>query len=178
MVKLRSVILFSILLCASFILADCAAGNSGGLSLAKAPSATLLPSDTPFPTALPTDTPSPTVTPTQIPSNTPTATQTPTPTSIVDFSKLKIINIGFLDNWQSLITFRFPDTVKGQYFLIVQDNKQYKCTLQPKYPKNLYCFGPLTAIADNVDIALYLYDSSTPVYQSTVFVPYPTWALP
>ena len=175
MVKHRYLILLSILLFASIILASCSAG---GVSVAKAPSATPLPSDTAFPTPLPTDTPSPTATPTEIPSSTPTLTMTPTPTSIVDFTKLKIINVGFLPNWQGLITFRFPDAVKGQYFLIVQDNKQYKCTLQPKYPSNLYCFGPLAAIADNVDIALYLNDSSTPVYQSTVFVPFPTWAVP
>ena len=173
MVKHRYLILLSFLVPATIFLAAC---SSGRLPQTKAPSATPLPTDTPFPTPLPTTTPSPSVTPTEIPTNTPTLTLTPTP--IEDFSKLKIINVGFLENWQGLITFRFPDVVKGQYFLIVQDNKQYKCTLQPKYPKNLYCFGPLTAVADNVDIALYLSDSSTPVYQSTVFVPYPTWALP
>jgi hypothetical protein len=175
MVKHRYLILLSILVSASIILAACSAG---GLPLAKASSATPLPTDTAFPTPLPTDTPSPSATPTEIPTDTPTPTMTPISTSIVDFSKLKIINVGFLENWQGLITFKFPDAVKGQYFLVVQDNKQYKCTLQPKYPNNLYCFGPLAAIADNVDIALYLNDSSTPVYQSTVFVPYPTWAIP
>lgn len=175
MVKPRYLILLSILLSASVLMAAC---STGGSPLANAPSATPQSTDTAFPSPVPSDTPAPSATPTEIPTNTPTTTMTPTPTSIVDFSKLKIINVGFLQNWQGLITFKFPDAVKGQYFLIVQDNKQYKCTLQPKYPNNLYCFGPLTAIADNVDVALYLNDSSTPVYQSTVFVPFPTWALP
>jgi hypothetical protein len=175
MLKHRFLILLSVLLCASILLAACA---SGGISLAKASSETPLPTDTTLPTPLPTNTPAPTATSTAIPSSTPTLTLTPTPTSIVDFTKLKVINVGFLENWQGLITFRFPGAVVGQYFLVVQDNKQYKCTLVPKYPDNLYCFGPLAAIADNVDISLYLDDSSTPVYQSTVFVPFPAWAVP
>ncbi|MDR3574191.1 MAG: hypothetical protein P4L50_10030 [Anaerolineaceae bacterium] len=178
MLKHRNIILLSVLLCASIILTACSGSSTGGNPQAQAPTTVPLITDTTLPTQVPTDTPAPTATSTEVPSSTPTATITPTPTSIVDFSKLKIINIGFLQNWQGLITFKFPDAVKGEYFLVVQDNKQYKCTLQPKYPNNLYCFGPLAAIADNVDIALYLNDSSTPVYQSTVFVPYPTWALP
>jgi hypothetical protein len=175
MVKHRYLILLSILVSASILLAAC---STGGLPLTKASSATPVPSDTPFPTPLPTETLTPTATETAVPSDTPTLTITPSPTLIDDISKMKIINVGFLQNWQGLITFKFPNAVKGQYFLIVQDNKQYKCTLQSNYPNNLYCYGPLAAIADNVDIALYLNNSSTPVYQSTVFVPFPTWAVP
>ena len=152
-------------------------------AFAPAPTPTLPPTATvekivDSPTPAPTDTPYVTDTPTPTETAVPTATIAPSSTPVMDFSKVKIINLGFLPNWRCLFTLELPKPVEGQYYLMVQTNKQYKCEVIAKFPNRLYCTGPLAVIDDYVDVSLFMVGASEPVLYAKPFIPYPPWAVP
>jgi hypothetical protein len=152
-------------------------------AFAPAPTPTVPPTPTSVkvfatPTPAATDTPFVTETPTPTETPVPTATIMPSATPVMDFSKVKIINLGFLSNWRCLITLEMPKPVQGEYYLMVQTNKQYKCEVIAKFPNRLYCTGPLAVIDDYVDVSLFMVGNNAPVFYAKPFIPYPTWAVP
>ncbi len=132
------------------------------------------------PTMRPTNTvvpiqPIPTSTPTIIPSLTqtltPTLTLTSTPAPLMDFSQAKVINIGLLPQWKCLITLQLPDEVKGQYFALVNRNKEYDCEVLKTANNRLYCIGPLAGVDKFVNFKLYQKDLDYPVFEADLRMP-------
>lgn len=132
------------------------------------------PTLSPIPTRIPRS-PTSTVTltpiPTQTQTNTPSQTNTPTPSPMMDFSKSRIINIGILSDWRCLVTFQFPEEVQGEYFAVIDKNKQYTCEILLIYPNRLYCTGPLAALDDDVDFQLFQQGLDYPVFKAILRMP-------
>ncbi|MCE1252144.1 MAG: hypothetical protein LWX83_01205 [Anaerolineae bacterium] len=136
---------------------------------------------TPTPSPMPpTDTPTPAPTKTPIPTNTPTPTITPSPTITLtptanagaDFSKAKVILHGKVEgNWYYFITLELPEEPKGEFYALVNQNKEYTCTVSTKLPKRITCSGPMAAFDDDFDFDLYLKDYPTALYHTSIYIP-------
>lgn len=125
----------------------------------KKPTRTPLPSLTPFPSPSPSPSPSPTI------------TASPYPTPQINFENVKFYTAGFLTDWRFFIALQAPEAFQGDYFMRVQNNKQYTCSVINDYPNRLYCSGPLPVVDDWVNFSLYSSPSEQVLYQGRVYVP-------
>ena len=132
----------------------------------------IIPTDEPV-TRTPFHTPTPIPTRTFTPTFTATAANTPTatPYANLDYSQLEISFGGFLSHWRYFVVFQFPDAVEGNYYAIVDRNKDYKCEVLPDYPDRLYCIGPLVIVYNWAEIDLYAEGIQEPIYSGEFFVP-------
>jgi hypothetical protein len=133
------------------------------------PSPTVKPSPRPTRTLEPTLTPFPSITPTPTITATPTTTFTPTP--LINFSQAKFFTAGFLPGWQFFIAIKLPEPVKGEYYAMIDESKEYKCTVISNYPDRLYCTGPLGAQNDYIDYVIIEKSTKNEVYRGRLFVP-------
>lgn len=154
------------MLCMVILLSACAAAAPEPTATAPVPpTATLKPSETKVPTATATETP--------IPSATPTITPTPTATFQADFSKAKLYTAGPLANFRFLIAVQLEDTVEGEYYALVDKNKEYTCEILAAYPKRLYCTGRQAAAEDYVTFQIFETATDRPVFAGEVWCDLP-----
>jgi hypothetical protein len=134
------------------------------------PTLTLTPQPTrtrPQPTTTLTFTPTVMATP----SASPTATPTITPAPLMDFTQARIVAAGILSGWRCLITIQFLQSVQGEYSAVVDENKDYTCELISIYPNRIYCYGPLSALNDDVHFQLYQKGLDYPVMDLMIRMP-------
>ncbi len=130
----------------------------------------------PLPTS--TEETAPSVTP-SIPPHTPEAaftftpapSKTATPYENIDFSKVELSFGGFLSHWRYFITFKFPEEVRGEYYALVDENKEYHCEVLPQYPTRLYCNGPLVIVYNWANIELFAQGGEEPLFSGRFFIP-------
>jgi hypothetical protein len=146
--------------------AACAAGFG-------APTATPQPTLPPTATAtdMPTHTPVPTDAPTATPAPTATIPLTPTPDVGTDFSQAKVTLHGKTETWNYFFTLSLPGQPKGNFYALVDKNKNYTCTLSAKVPTRMTCIGQMTAFDDYVDFVLYANGVDAPLFTTRVFIP-------
>jgi hypothetical protein len=121
--------------------------------------------------SLPADAGKQTATARPAPSDTPEPQRTPTPYMGIDFSQVQLYQGGFLSDFRYFVSFKFPEDVRGEYHVLVNDNKDYACVVLPDYPSRLYCSGPLVAVNNRVEIELYAGEVEQPVWSGEFFVP-------
>lgn len=121
--------------------------------------------ETPLPTKAPTETP--------VPSATPTITLTPTATFQADFSKAKFYTAGPLAGFRFLIAVELEEPVEGEYYALVDDSKEYTCTVLPDYPKRLYCTGRQAAAEEYVTYQIIEKATDRPVFAGEVWADFP-----
>ena len=132
------------MLCMVILLSAC----SGPLAAPTATATEKPPTTTPVPTK--TTAPTATATETPVPSATPTITLTPTATFQADFSKAELYTAGPLANFRFLIAIELAEPVQGEYYALVDQNKEYTCEVLAEYPDRLYCTGRQAAAEDYV----------------------------
>ncbi len=102
---------------------------------------------------------------------TPAISPTVTPYQNIDFSQVELSFGGFLSHWRYFITFKFPEEVRGEYYALVDKNKEYRCEVLPQYPNRLYCNGPLVIVYNWAEIELFAIGSEEPLISGQFFVP-------
>ena len=79
---------------------------------------------------------------------------------------------GFLPKWRYFFAVKVPsDTIEGEYYAIVDRNKEYSCEILAAYPNRLYCTGPLSAANDFIDYVIFEKDTDLKVFEGSIFVP-------
>lgn len=128
------------------------------------------------PTTAPSKTSEPTATflPTVMHTPTPGLTKTPTLslTPAKDYSGVEFFTAGLLKKWRFFIAIKFPEKIEGEFYCLVDKNKEYTCTILEEYPDRLYCTGPLAGIDDWIEYAIYESGSNQLVYEDEVFIPF------
>ena len=136
---------------------------------------TATPEPTLPPTATATDLPTSTLSPTPAPTSTPapTATITLTPTADVgaDFSQAKILRHGKTEHWDYFVTLLLPGQPKGEFYAVVDQNKNYPCSLSTKFPTQLTCTGQMAAFDETVDFVLFVKGYDTPLFTTKIYIP-------
>lgn len=163
------VIWIAITACA--VLAACSSALSGASStqtaLAELPTAaptqTVKPSATPLPTHTPTSTP--------LPTQTPTVTPTSTSAAQAEFAGAELLATGYLPNWRYLLIFKLPQAVQGNYYMMMDQNKEYQCDKSIQFPDRLYCSGPQTAVDDWVAYQVFEKETDLLVFEGQIFIP-------
>ena len=170
----RRMFLFTAVLITIILISGCAPSQQPAVT----PSPTVLPQQT-EPASTPTQPPTPTATalpptptitssPTIVPSETPTSTPAPQ----TDFSEAVFYTAGFPSKWNYFFAIQLPSgTIQGDYYAVVDENKEYTCEVLAAYPDRLYCTGPLAAANDFIDYAIYEKDSNLKVFEGNIFVP-------
>ncbi len=150
-----------------FTLAACTGISTGQPETVETPSPTkAAPSSTQLP-LIPTHTSQPTATSAPVS----TATPLPTPTLLDDISQVTLVAHGVLPNWNYLFTFGFAEKVRGNYRLVVDQNKDYTCATRSDQPTFLYCDGPMAAFDDYVNFELRTENGSLVVLTGNVYIP-------
>jgi hypothetical protein len=126
----------------------------------RAPSATPFPSLTPYPTRTPL--PSATFTPL------PTATATPDPA----LAEVKLLGISWLENYDMLLSIRFPGPVDPDDYRVVVEEKEHDCQVLPEAPNRLICIGQGTNVYDRVTVQIYPRGSDQAGFEGQIFVPF------
>ena len=121
----------------------------------------------------PTNTPiPPTATITSSPTIVPSETSTSTPAPQTDFSEATLYTAGFLPKWRYFFAVKVPaDSIEGEYYAVVDRNKDYSCEVQAQYPNRLYCTGPLAAADDTIHYVIYEKETNLKVFEGDIFVP-------
>jgi hypothetical protein len=96
---------------------------------------------------------------------------TPTPDVGTDFSQAKITLHGKTEQWDYFFTLTLPGQPKGEFYALVDQNKNYPCAVSTKVPTRLTCIGPMAAVDDYVDFVLYAKGVDTPLFTTRVFIP-------
>lgn len=135
------------------------------------PSATSTKRPTQKPTAKPTENSDGSVTPTLDATAKNTATATPTEIKIADWTSAKFFTGGALADWQYFIALQFDGNLTGNYYAVVDKNKNYKCEILAMYPNRLYCHGPQAAFMDYVRFEVFDKTTDEKVYEERVWVP-------
>jgi hypothetical protein len=99
------------------------------------------------------------------------ATLTPTAIKIADFSSAKFFTGGALPNWQYFIALEFDGHLTGEYYAVVDRNKDYSCEILPMYPHRLYCDGPQAAFMDFVRFEVFDAKTDKKVYEERIWIP-------
>ena len=160
-------ILILTMLCMAVLLSACgtpAAAPTATVPV-EPPTATPKPTETAVPTATATETP--------VPSATPTITLTPTATFQADFSKAELYTAGPLANFRFLIAVELEEPVEGDYYSLVDKNKEYSCEVLPEYPNRLYCSGPQAAADDFVFFQVFESATDRVVFSGEVYCALP-----
>ena len=100
-----------------------------------------------------------------------TSTATATPVKIADWRSAKYYTGGALAHWQYFIALEFDGNITGEYYAVVDKNKDYKCTVLPMYPNRLYCDGPQAAFMDYVDFVVYDAKTDQQVFKDRIWIP-------
>jgi hypothetical protein len=125
---------------------------------------------TPAQPRLPTRTPRP--------SPTPTLTQTAVPSPTIPFtpdlglSKVQLIGLAWLENYNMLLSFQFPFTVDPAFYRVTLEDKDYACETITGYPDRLYCHGPGAKVLATVWVRVYAAGSTQPGFEKQVWIPY------
>ena len=188
--KLKLNTIISLVLLASFLLASCQSNtavieNTATPEKPTTAATTVKLTDTP--TKAPTKTP--TIHPTITASATFTGTlsdeessdnqtseeSTPTATAtamkIADWSSAEFYTSGSLAHWQYFIALKFDGQITGNYYAIVDKNKDYDCEVLPMYPNRLYCDGPQAAFMDFINFQVFNADTDEMVYEERLWIP-------
>ncbi|MBI9048158.1 MAG: hypothetical protein JEZ00_01960 [Anaerolineaceae bacterium] len=96
---------------------------------------------------------------------------TATPMQLADWSSAEFYTSGSLANWQYFIALQFDGYITGEYYAVVDKNKDYKCEILEMYPNRLYCHGPQAAFMDFVRFEVFDVSSDEIVYQEKIWVP-------
>ena len=93
----------------------------------------------------------------------PTLTSLPTFTVTVgpDFSQIKVVSVSVT---ASGILLRLSLPGVTQAYPVRVDGKNYECTLDAKYPDNMFCKGPMFKTGELVSIEVLPVDSNVPLY--------------
>ena len=160
-------ILIISMLCMAVLLSACGAPAQEPTATVSVepPTATIKPTETKIPTATATQTP--------LPSATPTITPTPTATFQADFSKAKFYTAGPLANFRFLIAVQLEEPVEGEYYAVVDKNKEYKCEVLAAYPNRLYCTGRQAAANDFVTYQIFETATDRQVFAGEVWCDLP-----
>ena len=155
--------LISSMLCMAVLLSACGAPAPEPTATVpvKPPTATLKPTETDIPTPIPTETP--------VPSATPTITPTPTATFQADFGKAELYTAGPLSNFRFLIAVELAEPVEGEYYALVEKNKEYNCEVLAAYPNRLYCTGRQAAANEFVTYQIFETATDRPVFSGEVW---------
>ncbi len=98
-------------------------------------------------------------------------TMTPTEVKIADWSSAKFFTGGALADWQYFIALQFDGNLTGEYYAVVDKNKDYKCEILAMYPNRLYCHGPQAAFMDFVRYEVFEKSTDEKVYEERIWVP-------
>jgi hypothetical protein len=186
--KLKLNTIISLVLFTSVVLAGCQSGAAAEMTATQEKTtiaATVEPSDTP--TTAPTKTPTihPTITASATFTETPadeeltddktseadSPTATATAMKIADWSSAEFYTSGSLAHWQYFIALKFDGHITGNYYAIVDKNKDYDCEVLPMYPDRLYCDGPQAAFMDYVKFQVFDADTDEMVYEERLWIP-------
>ncbi len=130
------------------------------------------------PTAVPTQRPTETVeptattvpaTPTEAVTNTPASTATPTLPA--EMQGATFFTGGLLSDWRYFISIQAQQPITGQYYAMVDGNKEYECHVETIYPDRLYCVGRLPAVDKTVEYVVHEQQSGAAVFEGEVFIP-------
>jgi len=163
MPRQQKLILILSMLCMVIILSACGTATPEPTPTVpvEPPTATAIPTETAMPTATATETP--------VPSATPTITLTPTATFQADFSKAELYTAGPLANFRFLIVVELAEPVQGEYYSLVDKNKEYSCEVLAEYPSRLYCSGPQAAADDFVLFQIFESTTDRVVFSGEVY---------
>jgi hypothetical protein len=100
-----------------------------------------------------------------------TETPTATPVKIADWSSAEFYTGGALAHWQYFIALQFDGNITGEYYAVVDKNKDYKCTILTLYPNRLYCDGPQAAFMDFVKFEVFDAKTDEKVYEEQIWIP-------
>lgn len=123
---------------------------------------------TPFPTETPRHTPLPEFTATSLPTQTAAPTETPAPA----FNDIKLIGLGWMENYQMLLSFQFSGPISPDDYRVMMENHEYACEVIAQYPDRLYCTGPGAKVLRNAWVRVYPANSQQPEFEKEVYVPY------
>jgi len=119
----------------------------------------LVPDSAPSPTANPGPVGKP-VFPETPPVNNPAARPTqelsPTKTAgpVTSLEGARIQTVGYIDVGIAIVVIEARSEVSGEYRAVV-DGKEFSCTLQSSFPKNIYCSGPEPRGKQKVSVEVY-----------------------
>jgi hypothetical protein len=144
------------------------------------------------PTAIPTITPTSTtvVTPSSVPTATPFSSPTsrPVQTSLPDatalpapavsstldpgpgFPQARVIRHGQTGHWNYFVTLQADSAINGDYYAMVDQNKEYTCHISSKMPRQMTCMGPMAAFEDYIDFWVYAKGGTEPVFKAHLYI--------
>ncbi len=162
--------LLLIVLIAFLWLASCAGpAPTAAPSLTPAqPEATRTPA--PSRTPVPTEKSRPTLAPTATETPLPTATPLPTPDPAL--AEIKLIGLGWYDDYDLLLSFQFPGPVDPGAYRVTLEDKEYRCEVITGYPERLYCRGQGAKVLGTAWVRVYPAGSAQPGFEKEVWVPF------
>lgn len=127
-------------------------------------------------TPAPTMTPFPTETPRSTATIAPTGTFTPAPSATATpdaaLSEVKLLGMGWLKNYEMLLSFQFPGPVALDQYHVMLEEKDFTCQKLAKYPDRLYCIGPGAKVLTYAWIRIFPTGSTTPGFEMKRWIPY------
>jgi hypothetical protein len=98
-------------------------------------------------------------------------TPTATVMKIADWNSASFFTSGSLPHWQYFIALQFDGQISGNYYAVVDKNKNYDCEILPMYADRLYCDGPQAAFMDFVKFQVFNADTDEQVYEEHIWIP-------
>ena len=156
------------------LLAACAANSPTAIPTQTAGPGPVLELDTATPEATLTPYPSQTPLPTRTPTIAPTLppTEAPAPTLDPAFSDVKLAGLAWLQNYNLLLSFNFPNPINPEDYRVTLEDKEYKCEVLPQYPNRLYCHGQGARVLGVAMVKVYPAGSDQVGFEKEVWVPY------
>jgi hypothetical protein len=164
----RPLAIFLMLIFGLLFLGGCVAGETPIAMPTESPAASPLPRSTLTP--VPTETAWPSRTPTTSPS--PLPSSTPTPTLHPDYSAVELIGLGWSQDYDMMLSFRFPGQVDAEQVQVKMEDKMYRCEVLPQYPDRLYCFGQGAKVVSMAWIRVFPTGSRDALYEKQVWIPF------
>lgn len=142
---------------------------------------TLVPTETDIPTVevattpvatlpLPSETPT---TPPPTPTNSPVPpTVPPSPTADASLEDVKLIGMGWMEDYQMLLSFQFSSAVEPDDYRVAMEDKDFTCQVLAQFPDRLYCTGQGVKVLAVANIRVYPAGSTTPGFEKDVWIPY------
>lgn len=157
------------------VIASLALSGCGSTPTTLVPTQTVIPTvevtTTPVATLpLPSETPTiPPPTPTDAPV---TPTIPPSPTADTSLADVELIGMGWMEDYQMLLSFQFPDEVEPEDYRVVMEEKDFACQVIAQFPDRLYCTGQGVKVLAVANIRVYPVGSTTPGFEKDVWIPY------
>jgi hypothetical protein len=141
-----------------------------------------------MPTTMPTQTlvipsPIPTATPFSSPTSRPVQTSLPDATALPapavsstsdpgpGFPQARVIRHGQTGNWNYFVTLQAESAINGDYYAVVDQNKNYTCHISSKMSQQMTCTGPMAAFEDYIDFWVYTKGKTEPVFKVHLYIP-------